>query len=237
MPLPKRKKYGINYIFQPFWIQHLGVFSKSTLSEDNLKLFVDNIPKKIRLIDFNINFKTDSVSPRVNYILPLKNRYENIFKAFSKLRKRSIKKAVKNKVLLKKSDEWDELLNLSKLKSQKAFKMTAAAALKFDTLLKMVKKLKKLKIITAYVKDNELVGGAFFIISKNRITYLFSIINQEGKDLQAISLILNSVIKEYSATEYILDFEGSMLPGVARFIKSFGVQKEIYYHLKKWRLF
>jgi len=46
MPLPYRKKYGICYIFQPYWIQHLGVFSKNILSDNDLKLFVDNIPKK-----------------------------------------------------------------------------------------------------------------------------------------------------------------------------------------------
>ena len=79
--------------------------------------------------------------------------------------------------------------------------------------------------------------GAFFIISQKRITYLFSAVNEKGRDLQAMSLILNSVIKSYSASDYIFDFEGSMLPGVAKFIRSFGAQKEAYYHYKKWRLF
>ncbi len=237
MPLPKRKKYGINYIFQPYWIQHLGVFSKSTLSEDDLKLFIDNIPKKMRFIDFNINFKTDSVSPKVNYILPLQDNYDKLFNSFSKLRKRSIVKAKKSGLLLKAIDKWKSILNLSEQKSQQNFKMAKEAALKFEILLKKAQLLNKLKITVTYSKDNELVGGALFIISKNRITYLFSVLNQKGRDLQAMSLILDMVIKEYSNSEYILDFEGSMLPGVAKFIKSFGAEKETYYHLKKWHLF
>jgi hypothetical protein len=49
--------------------------------------------------------------------------------------------------------------------------------------------------------------------------------------------MLDAMIKDYATTGFILDFEGSMLPGVARFIKSFRPQKEIYYHLKKWHLF
>jgi len=97
--------------------------------------------------------------------------------------------------------------------------------------------LNLLKILSAYSSENELIGGSFFIVSNARITYLFSAINQKGRDLQAMSLILNKVIKDYSDSDYILDFEGSMLPGVATFIKSFKPQKEAYYHLKKWRLF
>jgi len=106
-----------------------------------------------------------------------------------------------------------------------------------ETLLKKSKTLKKLKILGAYSKSNELLGGAFFIISENRITYLFSAVNTQGRDLQAMSLILNTVIKDHSESDYIIDFEGSTIPGVAKFIRSFGVQKEVYFHYKKWRLF
>jgi hypothetical protein len=74
-------------------------------------------------------------------------------------------------------------------------------------------------------------------LSNNRITYLYSIVNKHGRDLQAMSLIINSIIQKHSESSFILDFEGSMLPGVAKFIRSFGAQKELYYHYKKWRLF
>jgi len=155
MPLPKSKKYSINYIFQPFWIQHLGIFSKNILTDNVLNEFISNIPKKIKFIDYNINVKIQSTSPKINYILPLKNSYENLLKDFSKLRKRSISKANKRGVLLKKTEKWNELLNLSKHKLQQGFKITEEASLKFEQLLKIAKKLNKLKIITAYTQDKE----------------------------------------------------------------------------------
>jgi len=237
MPLPKRKKYGISYIFQPYWIQHLGVFSKESLSGDDIKLFLRSIPKKIKYIDYNINFKTDTVSAKINYILPLQDNYDKLFGSFSKLRKRSITKAKKAGLFLKSLDEWKPILNLSEKKPQQDFRITTHAALKFEKLLKRAKQLNNLKVLAAYTKDNELVGGAFFVISKSRITYLFSVINKKGRALQAMSLIIDSIIKTYAKTDFILDFEGSMLHGVAKFIKSFRPQKENYYHLKTWRLF
>jgi len=237
MPLPKRKKYGINYVFQPYWIQHLGVFSKNVLPADELKLFLSRIPKKIKFINYNINFKAKATKARINYILPLQVDYNELFSNFSKLRKRSILKAQKAGLVLKTIVEWEPVLNLSKQKLQQDFKISFAASLKLEKLFNKAKQLNKLKILAAYSKNDALVGGAFFMVSYNRITYLFSVINKEGRELQAMSFILDTIIKEYASTKFVLDFEGSMLPGIARFIKSFNPQKEVYYQLKKWRLF
>ena len=51
-----------------------------------------------------------------------------------------------------------------------------------------------------------------------------------------MSLLMDHVIKTYAASNYILDFEGSMIKELASFFKSFGAQKEIYFHFKKYRL-
>ncbi len=237
MPLPKAKKYGITYVFQPFWIQHLGVFSGSPLSDAQMADFINNVPKKFRLIDFNINFKLENSEEHLNYILPLGDDYKTLFKNFSKGRKSSITQAEKFGLTLQESKDYEPIIKLFKQNRGLNIEVTETAYSKLERLLLKANELNQLKIIEAYSKSNQLIGGAFFILSKHRITYLFSAINQEGRDLQAMSLIINSIIKEYSETEYVLDFEGSMLPGVAKFIRSFGAQKELYYHYKKWRLF
>jgi hypothetical protein len=66
--------------------------------------------------------------------------------------------------------------------------------------------------------------------------YLFSALSQEGKEKQVASLLLNTIIEEYASTNKILDFEGSQLPGIKNFFKSFGAKKESYFLLKKWWL-
>jgi len=49
--------------------------------------------------------------------------------------------------------------------------------------------------------------------------------------LRSMFLMFNELISEYAGTDKVLDFEGSEIPGVARFFKGFGAVKQHYYHL------
>src|SRR3990172_7490113 len=49
MPLTCKKKYGINYLHQPFFAQQLGVFSSAVLSDYDVDEFLSLIPEKFKL--------------------------------------------------------------------------------------------------------------------------------------------------------------------------------------------
>ena len=51
-PLPKRKKWGIEYVYHPFFCQQLGVFSKKEVA---IELFLNSIPKKIKYLGAKIH--------------------------------------------------------------------------------------------------------------------------------------------------------------------------------------
>jgi hypothetical protein len=237
MPLPKKKKWGINYIYQPYWIQHLGIFSTISLTDDVVEKFMTNVPKKFRLIDYNVNFRTKNCDNCINYILALNKNYKSLFKAFSKGRKSSINQAKKAGLKIKEIDDWYPIIKLFKQNKGLNIDISDSAYLKLEKLLKSAQELEQLKVITVNTKDNTLLGGAFFIISASRVTYLFSAIDMQGRRLQAMSYLLSAVIETYSERACIFDFEGSMLPSVAAFFRSFGSQKETYFHLKKRQLF
>ena len=55
MPLPKRKKLGINYIYQAPWVQQLGIFSKNKIDKSTIVEFLEKIPKKFILVDYFFN--------------------------------------------------------------------------------------------------------------------------------------------------------------------------------------
>ena len=55
MPLTISRKFGISYMFQPFFVQQLGVSSKSQLSQDDIDRFINAIPQQYRLIRYKLN--------------------------------------------------------------------------------------------------------------------------------------------------------------------------------------
>ena len=55
MPLASSRKFGINYLFQPFFTQKFGVFGKKEVSEAKIKEFFEAIPEKFKFAEFRIN--------------------------------------------------------------------------------------------------------------------------------------------------------------------------------------
>lgn len=234
MPLPIYSKLGIKYISQPFFTQQLGVFSKQAITEDIFDEFLKNIPKRFFKIALQFNsenkfIKENSVSKN-NYILPLNNEYNFLYNNFSKGRKHAIQQGIKNDLQI---DEisFSELLALSK-KHYLFKEISENEYSKLSRLVEVLKEKNKAKIIGVKV-DGILLGGAVFLIDAKRIVYLFSAVSNVGKEKQVASFLLNSMIEKYSNSNKLLDFEGSQIPGVASFFKSFGAQKETYFLLKK----
>lgn len=226
MPLPWKRKYFIKYIYQPYFCQQLGVFSK-TDSKELTELFIDCIPKSFLKIYLQLNSsnklsKESKVLERVNYILPLQNSYQDTFKSFSKGRKHAIHQAFKNG-LSKNDFEIDELILIAKNNYDfKNFSTNEFVLLK--NLVEILNIRKLVSLIGVRDSNNSLIGGSVFLIDSTRIIYLFSAMTKAGKEKQVASFLLNHFIEKYSESQMILDFEGSMIPGIASFFKSFGAR-------------
>lgn len=235
MPLPSKRKYGLLYVTQPFFTQQLGVFSKKELDEYIIANFLKKIPKKGIKIALQFNsqnlFSSRNTIQKRNYILSLDADYKSLYKGFSKGRKHAIQQGLKNDFDVEEI-QFSELLLLSK--NNYSFKEIPNS--EYDKLIKLVKVLqsKNLVKIIGIKENNVLIGGSVFVLDSHRIIYLLSAVTKAGKDKQVASLLLNDVIKTYSNTQKILDFEGSMIPSIASFFKSFGATPETYFLFKKW---
>ena len=233
MPLTHRRKYYIPYIFQPPWVQQLGVFSAEEIKQDIIGKFLKAIPGKFKLVNilFNYNniFSNKYLSKRDNFILKMNPSYDVIYNGYNKLRKRSLIKAKKLNLIISRANNANSLINL--------FKENRGAELKKDErdyeLLKqlVLKGIEKhcVEILHVEDKNNKLLGGIVFFKTKNRIIYLFSGVNSAGRESQAITYIIDFIIRKNCEKDIIFDFEGSMIPNIAKFFKSFGSIKENYY--------
>jgi hypothetical protein len=156
-----------------------------------------------------------------------------IRKQYSKGRKSSVKQAKNSNLEVVETCNPEELIQL--FKKNKGTELNKKDS-EYDILNRLIThalSIKFAKCYTVVTADKKLIGGAFFLIDKYRITYLFSALNSEGREKHAMSFLIDTIIKSNAEANYIFDFEGSMLKPIASFFKSFGAQKENYFWYKK----
>ncbi len=243
MPLPYRMKYGIRYLYQPFFTQQLGVFSTLKLNSEITKEFIKNIPKKFQYIDLNLNIhnKIDSnfleVSSLPTYQLDLIADYETLYSKYSVNTRRNIKKAIQQSVSLAKGVSANEFINL--FRTSLGEKIKELKDRDYDVIRRIISLSiyhKFGKMYAAYTKQNELCSAALFVSSHNKTIYLLAASTPEGIENKAMFLIIDSYIKENAENYLTLDFEGSKIPGLARFYGGFGAIECEYYNIKQNKL-
>jgi len=244
MPLTGGKKYGLSYLYQPFFTQQLGIFSMEKLSADVFEKFFNAIPKKYRYISINLNifnkFKAISgfeIEKRVTYELDLIKPYQKNYRTYSTNTRRNLKKAQKNKIHVSRSVNVNELINFAKTHLKN--KIQAYQEAEYNMLriiVSMALRYRVGEIYGAYDMHNTLCAAGFFLLSHNKSIFLLSVTSHEGKDNRAMFALIDHYIKKYSERNLTLDFEGSNIAGIARFYSGFGATPCNYYHLKRNRL-
>ncbi len=229
MPLPIKRKFGIKYVIQPRWIQQLGIFSAQPISAEIIKMFLAKIP--YLSYDFNLNFGNILGLEKPNGIIALNRPYEEISKAFSQNTRRNIAKA-QNANLLVKQIDYQLLVDFWRANNaDKAAELSA----KLPLLCEAAKKNDAGRFYGVYTADNELIATLMTLETERRIIYLVPTSNQRGKELSAMFLLVDYLLKTNSETDKIFDCEGSQIPGVARFYAGFGAQPQPYFTVNRCR--
>ncbi len=230
MPVPRRRKYGLSYVYTPSFVQQLGIFSREEVSAVLENEFLRRLKSSFILADYAFHSgsrKKGAWQERVNYILDLSRDYEDLFRSFNANRKRIIRKGFQN-LTLERSHQPD--LFLDRLdEPDLSFSPDASKGVQLKRLIDRNPEI--VRTWNAYWEE-EWVGGLLWLEDHRRITYLFPVSSKKGKELDAPTFIFNHLIREHQGTDLLLDLEGSMIPGVARFYKSFGGRQETYYFMK-----
>lgn len=231
MPLPWRRKYFIHYIYNPCWTQQLGVFSNLHVDEKMIRKFLKRIPKKFLKVAVQFNSENDiadlPMEKRTNYILDLSLRYNQLYKGYKEVRRRRTDlHNIRNDIILDFDGELEDLIEV--FKENNRHTIVEEDYRKLRSVVHFLKTAKGVNIVMAKDPLGNLLGGAVFLIEAKRITYLFSSNTKLGRASNVMTLVIDAIVKKYARSNQILDFEGSMIPGIAFFFKSFGAKKEIY---------
>ncbi|MBI3501129.1 MAG: hypothetical protein HY063_04985 [Bacteroidetes bacterium] len=245
MPLTARKKYGIEYLYPPYFAQQLGVFSTEKLSKEKVEEFLKEIPSQYKFMEMYLNtqntFDPDSyrdsgfqIKKNINIELDLNSSYEILRKNFSEDTKRNIKKSEKHKITFRKNIPPQEIISIFRKNTGK--KITNLTDKNYKVLLNLINTcIKKGYAETrgGFTGENKLCAGIVWLIKNNRAIFLFSATNAEAKKNGGMFFLIDQFIQQHSGKEMTLDFEGSNLPGLARFYKGFGSKENVYLQIRK----
>lgn len=235
MPLPHKKKFGITYLIQPKFTQQTGIFSDKEISPEIVRLFLEKINQKFLFSALNLNSGNQTnhknTIKKPNHLLDLSKPYDILRMSFSENTKRNIKKAEKQAIRLHKNLSPENAVSLKSSNNINRLSNSDLNLLK--RLILFVEKNYKIKIYGMHNENLELISVSVFSFYNNRVYLPLIASSEEGKRKFASFQIFNTFIKEHAGNNLILDFEGSSLPGVARFFEGWGAKPETYYAYKQ----
>jgi hypothetical protein len=232
MPVAFRRKLGLKYTYQPIFCQQLGIYSEESLDSEVIGMFLQALNKNFKMGDYSFNEGNllaehlgYELTDNSNYVLALDASYDAIHKKYSENCRRNVKKANHKDLEFTDKISIDEIISLKK-KSKNA-QRSDKHNLYIKKLFTSLEAEGKMKIYGAR-NGTHLIAAAVFAFSKSRSIFLLSASSEQGKELRAMFLVVDSYIRMYANKELKLDFEGSNIASIARFFSGFGAKPERY---------
>lgn len=236
MPLPYKRKFGVSYLYQPLYCQQLGIYPAPPA--EIAGEFYSKIIRSFRYFDIQINASNPppqnlegvELFPRKNFLLRLDAGYETLLSGYSKNTHRNIAKANKNRLNFVQSIRLEDYLEFKR--NNLPVKLSKSGFQKLKSIIAFSHYKGLGEIAGIYSPENELCAAVFFFRWKNRLIYMNAVSSNVGKEKRAMFYLIDRLLETSAGKNLILDFEGSMLPGIARFFEGFGATSETYYRIK-----
>ncbi len=242
-PLCWHRKYGISYLYQPLYNQQLGIFSSQPVTDDLTEAFLRQIPDRFKLVEICLNSGNHpgegdyTTTPMVTYRLDLGQDYASLNKGYHSNTRRNLNTCQDHQLQFKTSGDPGQLIRMFREGIGK--KLPEVTAYHYDYLSKLMHTAMHRqagKLIEAYLPSGELCSAGFFLYGHRMIINLFPASNETGRKNAAMTGIIDHVIRQHAGESLVLDFEGSMIPSVARFYQGFGGSPVTYYFIAYNRL-
>lgn len=235
MPLTGGKKFGVNYLFQPYFAQQLGVFSKA-LTAETTEAFLKAIPSKYRFAEFRLNEGnalaegTLGVAYHRNVLLDLNQEYDVLRSQYHQNTKRNLAKAESCNLQVVDAVDPNEVIAL--FRDNRGAMIGKWGDAEYARLVALTQAAisRDAACVLGVTKKgvDRLLCAAIFMKTDKRMTFLFSGLNEEGKQRQAMTYLLDQVIQKHAKQSATFDFEGSDDDNLARFYLGFG-GREVQY--------
>jgi hypothetical protein len=239
MPVTCHRKYGINYVFQPVFVQQLGFFFLDASASGSLPGILEKLCSHFSFIDISMNEMNDilqlpyNVKRMSNFILPLDRPYPLIAGDYNNCTRRNITKARRLGISMDPDYTPSEIIRL--FMKNNGSKFSDITSENYNRLQKVIEGGLAggiTQIRAARTINGDIIAAACFLTDFDRYVFYFSANTEEGKLQGAMPWLIDDFIRERSGNNMLMDFNGSMNPGIARLYKGFGARQTFYYRLK-----
>ncbi|MDL2297421.1 GNAT family N-acetyltransferase [Bacteroidales bacterium OttesenSCG-928-E04] len=230
MPLPTKAKLGVKYVYTPFFMSQLGIFSKNEITPEVTMLFFNSIPYIYRQIDLLLapgNYSDNSLINPIEmhtYQMRLNRPYVLLEQRFSENTKRNIKAAEKAGLTYTTQLSVGEVIGLFKngRGKDKSIRYNKKDYRLLEEMAGCASKKGMLDIVGVRDDEGRLLAGALFLRDYQCIRFWFSGRDYRFPEKKAMFFLLNEYLKVNEKQDLLFDFNGSMNENVARFYKGFG---------------
>ena len=236
MPLTGGRKFGVDYLFQPFFVQQMGIISRQPLPPKEQSDILRSIPKHYRFAEIRLNESNalddtlQNVEYHRNVVLDLNRDYETIRANYHTNTRRNLAKAEGNGLDLDFEIQLSEIMGLFRANRGATVKVWGDA--EYETLLRLDKaarqQLHSLVVGVKQQETKELLCGGLFMCTADRVIFLFSGCSEAGKEKQAMTYMMDRMIQRFANQPITFDFEGSDDDNLARFYLGFGGEERRY---------
>lgn len=235
MPLTGGKKFGVNYLYQPYFAQQLGVFSKA-LTAETTEAFLEAIPSKYRFAEIRLNEGNaflegaPGIACHRNVLLNLDQEYDALRSQYHQNTKRNLAKAESRNLQIVDTVTPNDVVAM--FRDNRGASIGKWGDAEYARLVDLTQAAIHRDAACIYgvteKEEGRLLCAAIFMKTDKRITFLFSGLSEEGKQHQAMTYLLDQVIQKHAKQPVTFDFEGSDDDNLARFYLGFG-GREVQY--------
>lgn len=242
MPLLWRRKFGVDYLYQPYAIQQQGVFAPVREARSDEAL-LDRVPARFRYWDIHVNANMEfepspgeRIEENTNQTLLLDKDIEGIRKSYSQGHRRNLRKGGEHPPTITEDLSLPEFIALFQRTTAARFGGIPAGGLELlRRLLEGGLERAQCRILCVREKVRP-ISAVCFMEWEGRSILLKSANDERGQERQAMFHLIDHYIASRAGTGMLLDFAGSNTPSVARFNAGFGAQASVYLHLVRNRL-
>lgn len=238
MPLPVRQKFGISYVYPPFWILELGIFSKEPIDES---VFIEKIKEEFRWVELRLNsantldLNSDFALKMQYQQLSLSDTFDRIQNAYRKDRKKDLRKAKDSGLVVKWDDDAHHLIELFQINvGQRTSNITKTDYRTLQEIIRACCKKSIGRTLSIYAADDTLVASSFVLVHKKTCTILVSATDFSNRNNGANTLLIDSLIGNYIDKLENFNFGGSSIQSVGEYFKSFGATT-VEYPFISWK--